>query len=232
MSTTETEALTGRLLRTLETSSSARPKAEPIGSDVLTRDRLTFENARKLAKFHSLDESHHHKIVTLARAAERFVYRMLRDWREKGTWLVISGQTGCGKSHVARKVARFWDLHKIEAWSNGWILVDHLPNAEFVTWPIACEAPRDEWKEWLHGIRCARVVLFDDVGSESDRFRSGEPAERLREALEATERKWVIITTNIPADKWCSRFDQRVADRLNKAAHIDLRDVPSYRGKK
>ena len=197
----------------------------------MQRANQTSVHARKLAKFHSLDETHHPDVVTLARAAERFAYRMLRDWREKGTWLVISGQTGCGKSHVARKVARFWDLHKIEAWSNGWILGDHLPNAEFVTWPIACEAPRDEWKEWLQGIRCARVVLFDDVGSESDRFRSGEPAERLREALEATERKWVIITTNIPADKWCSRFDQRVADRLNKASHIDLRDVPSYRGK-
>ena len=184
------------------------------------------------AKYLSLDEGHHDQVGVLAKTAEGFMNRMLRDLRDRGTWLVISGQTGCGKSHVARKVARFWDLHKIEAWSNGWILGDHLPNAEFVTWPIACEAPRDEWKEWLQGIRCARVVLFDDVGSESDRFRSGEPAERLREALEATERKWVIITTNIKPCNWAARFDQRVADRLHAAHHIGMWEVPSYRGKK
>jgi chromosomal replication initiation ATPase DnaA len=224
------EEITARL-RILGTSSSVRLKAELTGSDPLQRDKLTCEHARKLARFHSLDETHHPKIITLARAAERFAYRMLRDWREKGTWLVISGQTGCGKSHVARRVATFWNHHKIEAWHQGWIQGDHLPDAEFIIWPIACEAPRDEWKEWLAGIRQARVALFDDVGSESDRFRSGEPAERLREALEATERKWVIVTTNIPAEKWASRFDQRVADRLNKAAHIDLQNVPSYRGK-
>lgn len=132
---------------------------------------------------------------------------------------------------MARKVAKFWDLNKIDAWARGWIPGDHLPNAEFVIWPLAAEAPRYEWKDWLAGIRSARVVLFDDVGSESDRFRSGEPAERLREALEAVERKWVVLTTNIEPNRWSARFDQRVADRLNKAAHVSLEHVPSYRGK-
>ena len=181
--------ITARLHRILETNGSARRKAEPIGSESQPRDVMPPKSASWRAKYLSLDEGHHDQVRVLAKTAEGFMHRMLRDLRDRGTWLVISGQTGCGKSHVARKVARFWDLHKIEAWSNGWILGDHLPNSEFVTWPIACEAPRDEWKEWLAGIRCARVVLFDDVGSESDRFRSGEPAERLREALEATERK-------------------------------------------
>ena len=156
--------------------------------------------------------------------------RIIRDLRDKGTWLVVSGQTGCGKSHVARAVAKFWDHHKIDAWSRGWVPGVHLPNAEFIIWPLAVECGRDEWREWLTGIRTARVAIFDDVGSESDRFKSGEPAERLREALEACERKWVLITTNVRPEKWATKFDQRVADRLNAAHHVPMWDVPSYRG--
>lgn len=184
-------------------------------------------------KFHFLDESHHTQVRLLARAAERFAYRMVRDWREKGTWLVVSGQTGCGKSHVARAIARFWDSEHVDAYADGRLAgLSHLGCAEFINWALAVQCEADEWKEWLYSVRQARVVIVDDVGAESDRYKSGVPAERLLALLNSIEKKWVVITTNIQAENWAKRFDQRIADRLNAAAHVDMFAVPSYRGRK
>lgn len=169
----------------------------------------------------------------LARACERFCGRMLREMRDKGTWMVVGGQTGCGKSHVAKAVAHYWDTHKIDAWHRGWLgTSSHLPNAEFVLWTLALNAEEREWKDWLQGIKEARLVVLDDLGAESDRFRSGKNTERLLSVLNSIERKWVLITTNVQGNQWVKVWDQRVADRLKGAVYLDLFKVPSYRGRK
>lgn len=159
------------------------------------------------------------------------MHRIVRNLRDRGTWLVVSGQTGTAKSHVARKVARWWDTQKITAWDQGWLPWSDLPAAEFVLWPLACTADNREWIDWLWQIRAARVVVIDDLGAESDRFRSGVPQERLLEVLNTCEGKWTMITTNVHPDHWAKRFDQRIADRLSAGAHVGLWEVPSYRNK-
>jgi DNA replication protein DnaC len=76
--------------------------------------------------------------------------------------------------------------------------------------------------------RCQLIVL-DDLGAETDRFRSGTPAARLRRLLEQSQNKWLIATTNTPKAEWPNVFDNRVASRLSAARVITTTGIPDYR---
>lgn len=163
----------------------------------------------------------------IALHAESWIKAAGRNKRDRGTWLVISGPTGIGKSHALRRCRRFLANHAIDFWAEG--LWPSVPAVVFAVWSRVCELPRDEWDEWLYDLRRAAVVILDDVGSEVDRFRSGEPAERLRVVLEECGAKWLAISTNADPKTWESTFDARVVSRLNRAACLDLTGAKDYR---
>jgi len=165
----------------------------------------------------------------LARFVEAFVKAAARNKRDNGTWLVISGPTGVGKSHVTRKANRFLANHAVDLWAEG--LWPAPPSAIGYTWSRVVELPKDEWDDWLYDLRRAAFVTLDDIGSEVDRFRSGEPMERLRVTLEACERKWLLLTTNATPAQWSTAFDARVRSRLERAATLDLTGCADYRPK-
>lgn len=80
-------------------------------------------------------------------------------------------------------------------------------------------------------IQSADIVLLDDVGSESDKFKSQSNVSRLRRVLATCEHKWTMVNANFQRELWPSKFDVRVADRLGSMAYLDLTGVPSYRTK-
>lgn len=158
---------------------------------------------------------------------EAWIKAVGRNKRDRGTWLVISGPTGIGKSHALRRCRRFLGNHAVDFWAEG--LWQSVPPVLFAAWSRVVELPKDEWDDWLYDLRRAAAVLLDDLGSEVDRFRSGEPAERLRVVLEECGAKWLAISTNVSPANWGAAFDGRAISRLNRAACLDLTGAKDYR---
>lgn len=180
-----------------------------------------------------LDEAVHPNVSTMAKAAEWFSKACLRDNRSKGSWMVLCGDTGVGKTHVAKKVGAYVRAHQIDAYASGWIRSDNLFSPVFARWDTIADASDREFNELLdYEVRGAWLVILDDIGAETDRFKSGVPEARLKAILDASENKWLLMTTNVHPDSWEERWGRRVQDRLREAIIITLDGVESYRGRK
>lgn len=167
---------------------------------------------------------------TAGECAEAFVQRALRDATDRGTWLVIAGRTGSGKSHLARRIRDLFNGSLIHAQAMGWMKPrGHLPGAAFARWELRSRCHDGEWQEWSNDVSAAILTIVDDVGAETDEFKSGKPIQRLKEILDLCERKWLLITTNVEPSNWRERFGVRVADRLMSAKRVTLFDVESWR---
>jgi len=165
----------------------------------------------------------------LARFAEAWVKAAARNTRDRGTWLAISGPNGVGKSRTLRRCHRFLANHSVDLWDAA--LWPQVPGAVFAVWSRVVDLPRDEWDDWVYDLRRAAFVCLDDVGSDVDRYRSGEPVERLRVVLEICEAKWLLLTTNAPSEQWAKVWDARVVSRLSRSATLDLTGCADYRPK-
>jgi DNA replication protein DnaC len=188
------------------------------------------EDAAWRARFIRLDESHHPKVAKLARWAEWFIRRGSHNLREKGHGLVVVGPPGTGKSHAAKRILRWFQAYSVDLWfSRKWT---HPPKSVFVDWAALCEKDKEEaFDEALYQIAEADVVILDDVGSESDKFKSGAGVSRLRRVLSLCEHKWLYVNANIPNERWDTSLDARVSDRLTALHYLDMSGAPSYRPK-
>jgi DNA replication protein DnaC len=172
----------------------------------------------------------HPKVEKLSRWGEWFIRRSCLNVRDKGTWLVISGPTGVGKTHVGEVAVRFFndwavDLCVAGVWKN-----HRVPTAAFLDWPKAIRRTEENDPEMvLRDALESQVIVIDDAGAEVDRFKSGAGADLLRSFLSDCELKFVLLTTNVPRAEWTEKFGDRVADRLNSAHHHDMTGAPSYR---
>ena len=100
----------------------------------------------------------------------------------------------------------------------------------YADWPKLVEITDDaEYEDAARDLREADVVLLDDVGAETDRFKSGAPTSRLRRILSDLENRWVLITTNLMPDQFLGRWDARVASRLSAARVFNAPNTPDYR---
>lgn len=99
------------------------------------------------------------------------------------------------------------------------------------------------WARWWYQIEQSRdttdaidelikvpVLFLDDIGAESDRYKSKASTALLSDILAAREKKFTLITTNIHKDQWSEHWDTRVEERLerNHAVHVDLNKVKPY----
>lgn len=164
----------------------------------------------------------------MAAAAEWFV-RTLRGPEPRPATLVLSGSTGCGKTHTARKIHTFARDYgpdiilskKLAHWSALWL-----------DWTAIAESDdEDDFRDVLYQISQSTFIALDDVGSESDRFKNGIPASRLRRVLSEMKRQWIVVTCNLSQSEMIAQYDVRIADRLEKFQWVELGEVPSYRPK-
>lgn len=176
-----------------------------------------------------LNEDHHPKVKQLAISCDIFLISCLTDNRACGTWFIVEGNTGCGKSHCAKRIRTFYNGSKIEFWKG---VRGHIPNALWGYWPEVVGWKDEDFDDFVSEACGAKLVILDDIGAEEEKYRSGAPAARLARVLERCDGKWLFATTNVPADKWKDRWDQRASDRLLAGNRLSLFEVPSYRGKK
>ena len=184
-------------------------------------------------KIIGLDPEHHEKVKTLAKWAGYFVRRSLKNDRSGGTMLMLEGPTGTGKTTVGRFCKRAFNDYSLDVALGGlgaWSL-HRKPSAGFVSWSKFCRSDDNEKKYQLQDLLENEVLIIDDVGSESDRYKSGEHKSMLRDFLESCEFKWLLISMNIPKKDWLDVFGARVADRLDAAKRFDTAGIPSYRKK-
>lgn len=165
----------------------------------------------------------------LAETGERFARRCVLNDRSKGFQLVLHGPCGTGKSHVAKAVAKF-----IESWAVDMCCeVFHRTRAVSVfrrDWPKLAAMTKDEdFHEAISDLASAYLVVLDDVGAETDKFKTGLASDRLRRVLGECEFKWLLITTNVPKPQWSQRFDERVASRFSACRHFDTAKIHDYR---
>lgn len=165
----------------------------------------------------------------LARAMEQYIKTAAQNKRNGGTFLCVVGPNGTGKTHACRAAVRVLNSWAVDLWAQNYWPGGRIPAAEFAVWSKRVAVERALFEDWTDQLHQAAWIFLDDVGSETDQFRSGEPVERLRRVLDLARTHWMVVTTNIPRDKWSTAFDQRVADRLRAARIVDLSGTPSYR---
>jgi DNA replication protein DnaC len=167
---------------------------------------------------------------------EAFTRHSLRNTARRVRWLVVGGETGSGKTHAAKRIVRRFRDCRIWAWEAGY-WGGSIPNAAFWRWQKLAELEEDEWKEVLEEItggnqlRGADLLVIDDLGAETDKYRSGVPVARLQTVLEVMEFRWLVVTTNVTRAQWEKRWDKRISSRLQAAAYVNLFNVPDYRPK-
>lgn len=161
----------------------------------------------------------------------RFCNRYVNNDTSKGLWRVLGGPVGCGKTMLARCVFRTAISQTMAATVKANRKMAMSPEVAYVKWVNhgSDEVNEKDFAEYLlHRIKPATLVIIDDIGVETDRYKSGVGRMRLMRVLEVSERKWLFATTNLRPDQYLTKYDDRVASRLKGAVSLWV-DAPDYR---
>jgi len=209
---------------------AAKRSTEPttFGMSKLGKLLSIRDSAEFRAKVIGLDESDPLP-RRLSKSAEAWIKAAATNRRDNGTWMVVCGPTGVGKSHALRASRDFMVNHAVDLYGEFWTCP---PSVIHCAWSRIIDLDDEEWDNWLYDLRRSHVVILDDVGSEVDRFKSGAPAERLRITFETCERKFLLISTNLRPDRWVEAFDERVKSRMMRAVTLDMTGATDWRPRK
>ena len=162
----------------------------------------------------------------LADDAEEFCSSFFFQNRKKPL-LVIVGQYGSGKTHVARKIANYCNSGAMAAVNRGHWSGRCIPSATFRSWPELCNEFNAKDESSLQDLFNEDMLSLDDIGAENDPWKAC--SDKLCQVLSRRERMFTVITTNIAPQHWTEKFDGRIADRLMRFATVsDISAVPSY----
>ena len=168
----------------------------------------------------------HPDLQRLADAAEGFCARWLKNSSEK-TLLVIIGNFGSGKTHTARAIHRYCMAASVVAFEGKNWGRHKIPSVAFISWPEAASAFAEKQFGIMDDAANDDLVIIDDVGAENDPWKIC--ADKICQILSRRERRFTVITTNIPPINWTDKFDGRINDRLlRNSVVVDVSDVPSF----
>jgi DNA replication protein DnaC len=104
-----------------------------------------------------------------------------------------------------------------------------LPSVVFVRWPVVCDGFREGRFGIVDDMKTAGLLIIDDLGAESDQYKSKVHVDQLCQVMSRREFAFSIISTNIDPDKWVEMFDVRVHDRFNRNSVLpNLDGIPSF----
>ena len=180
-------------------------------------------------------ESVHPDVQGAADKAEAWVRRFCAAAPD-GRHLVLCGQSGVGKTHIMGRLHTFLEGVRMSLWPTAaW---NRPPSVHLVDFGKICRLDDDEWVrwmgDWVTSAFCPTghpldALFLDDIGSEVDRYKSGEPALRLAEIWNEMRSRWLVTATNVPVAAWTERWGVRVSDRLFRNSVIaDMSAVPSW----
>lgn len=171
----------------------------------------------------------HPKVQEASDAVKSFAFDWFRHKRPRR--LVLTGQSGCGKTDLAKSLFRYANAASMLSWERGhW---RSTPGCSFLLWQEVCDRLEDSKASMVDILSDAiheTLLIVDDIGAESDRFKSGKGTDALGYLL--TRRQdagFTMLTTNVPSSGWGARWDSRVEDRLLRdSTVIDMGECPSW----
>lgn len=131
--------------------------------------------------------------------------------RQKPYWLTLCGQSGCGKTHLARaiinvlknagKEAQLWSMTRIASMlRNGeYGLADHLAQL--------------------------RILCIDDLGAEQ---MTEFVRAQLYQVLNARLGKWTLLTSNMSVGEIGDSIDIRIASRIHRERNVVVEATDAY----
>lgn len=223
-----------RILETLLSSAAQMPTGREKSTPSTDRNRQIHDVTMKIQrplrnewqrKWLTMD-AYSPDIQILADFVEAFAGRFAH-YSKQNRHAVVVGATGIGKTHAAKKLVAWAEKLKITLYyQHTW---KKIPRIEFFQWNAIALLSRPEFQLWVNDRTETDLIVLDDVGAESDTFKSGEPTARLGEFLDTFSERWLFVTTNIPVEKWNSVWDARVADRLFRNSQIlTMKEKNSY----
>ncbi len=166
------------------------------------------------------------------------------DWYRQGLGvLLLAGDCGCGKTHLAKVV---FDKFGGPAFVLDWDAtpVESVRNAVFYTEPDLFADIRQSYGggkpgqsegEIVRMCQRTRLLILDDLGVAHIREESLPWAQDLYwRILDARADKPTLITTNLKIDQIPGRIGKRAFSRLmgglgSKAGYVDMFGIPDYR---
>lgn len=168
----------------------------------------------------------HPDLQKLADAAELFCARWANNTPEK-TLLVIVGNFGTGKTHTAKAIHRFCVAASMKVFETGKWGRHKFPSSILISWPEAANSFSEKQFGIMDDALENELVVLDDIGAENDPWKIC--ADKLCQILSRREKKFTIVTTNVPPINWTERFDGRINDRLlRNSVVVDISSVPSF----
>ena len=178
-------------------------------------------------KWLALDVTHP-DLNTAASTAESYCGRWFRNYA-KDSLLVLVGGFGCGKTHIAKRIEWFCAQAAFKALASGHWGSESVPSVFYISWPEEVSAFNEKKYGIMEDAFGADLLVLDDVGAESDPFKTRVGIDRLCQILSRREKRFTVLTTNVAVSNWVERFDGRINDRLFRNSIImDLSRVPSY----
>lgn len=130
-------------------------------------------------------------------------------------WLVYLGPSGTGKTHLTKKVSRYFRKHVDGRLIPGQDLSRHQFRIRggFVSWRQLAKDLRDGDHSILRDLSEDWFVALDDIAAEY-KSKSDFLTAKLDELLDARLRKWTVITANLSLAEIGEFMDVRIASRL------------------
>lgn len=151
------------------------------------------------------------ELVRMLSAARRFVSAM--QLNETPHWLCLLGPSGAGKTHLSKKIVRYWrekaGWWKLEA-KGGTIL--QLKESRFVSWRAFMDRQKAGEFSEIDTLIQLPFVVIDDLGAEHD--PSGFAKSRLDRIADARLNKWTVFTSNLLLGQIAKDIDPRISSRM------------------
>jgi DNA replication protein DnaC len=169
------------------------------------------------------------KLTEMAQKADAYCRDLFHASNPR--WLSFLGDVGTGKTHLARRISRYF-----RAQLDGNLIPGQDPakrqyrmRGGFISWRVVAGALRNGDFSVLRDLEDDYFVVLDDIGSEYMSM-SDFVTSKLDQLLDARLGKWTVITANLSLEQIGKFLDMRIASRLLRGGSevIDLKDVPDF----